>query len=134
MKKSIQGEPRYSDAPHHIAEEIESSVRIPDDFPTPEELGRELKKTVTIRLDPDIYAWFRLPGTGYQTRINAVLRAYMDSMRRADSQTAASVGAGSRTSENRLSVKDSAPRYTSAKKTKKAAAQTSSAKARKLRK
>jgi hypothetical protein len=24
-----------------------------------------------------VYAWFKLPGPGYQTRINAVLRAYM---------------------------------------------------------
>ena len=35
------------------------------------------KKTVTMRLDPDLIDWFRQTGPGYQTRINAVLRAYM---------------------------------------------------------
>lgn len=32
---------------------------------------------VTMRLDADILAWFRRGGRGYQSRINAVLRAYM---------------------------------------------------------
>jgi uncharacterized protein (DUF4415 family) len=34
------------------------------------------KKTVTMRLDADLLAWFRRQ-RGYQTRINAILRAYM---------------------------------------------------------
>jgi uncharacterized protein (DUF4415 family) len=38
------------------------------------------KQPVTLRLDPDILAWFRDQGPGYQTRINAVLRRYMDAM------------------------------------------------------
>jgi hypothetical protein len=48
-----------------------------DDFPSPEELARELSRTITIRLDPAVYEWFRRPGPGYQTRINAVLRYYV---------------------------------------------------------
>jgi len=35
------------------------------------------KKTVTMRLDADILDWFR-SNRGYQTRINAILRAYMN--------------------------------------------------------
>ncbi|MFI5115366.1 MAG: BrnA antitoxin family protein [Terriglobales bacterium] len=35
------------------------------------------KKTVTMRLDADLLDWFRR-NPGYQTRINAILRAYMD--------------------------------------------------------
>lgn len=35
------------------------------------------KKTVTMRLDADLLDWFR-GNRGYQTRINAILRAYMD--------------------------------------------------------
>ncbi|WP_114966997.1 BrnA antitoxin family protein [Alkalilacustris brevis] len=35
------------------------------------------KKPVSIRLDPDVLAFFKAQGRGYQTRINAVLRAYM---------------------------------------------------------
>jgi uncharacterized protein (DUF4415 family) len=34
------------------------------------------KETVTMRLDADVLAWFRSQ-RGYQTRINAILRAYM---------------------------------------------------------
>jgi len=54
---------------------------IPDDFPSPEQIRRELKRTITIRLDPDVYEWFQLPGPGYQTRINAVLKAYVNAKR-----------------------------------------------------
>lgn len=36
----------------------------------------QAKKTVTMRLDADLLAWFRRQ-PGYQTRINAILRAYM---------------------------------------------------------
>jgi uncharacterized protein (DUF4415 family) len=34
------------------------------------------KQTVTMRLDADLLEWFRRE-RGYQTRINAILRAYM---------------------------------------------------------
>lgn len=37
----------------------------------------EPKKAVSIRLDRDVTEWFRRQGRGYQTRINAVLRAYV---------------------------------------------------------
>jgi uncharacterized protein (DUF4415 family) len=39
------------------------------------------KKAVSVRLDQDILEWFRQHGKGYQTRINAVLRAYVDSQK-----------------------------------------------------
>ncbi len=35
------------------------------------------KTAVSIRLDRDVMDWFRRQGKGYQTRINAVLRAYV---------------------------------------------------------
>jgi uncharacterized protein (DUF4415 family) len=35
------------------------------------------KRTITIRLDADLLEWLRKQ-KGYQTRINAVLRSYMD--------------------------------------------------------
>ncbi len=34
------------------------------------------KETITMRLDADVLEWFRKE-RGYQTRINAILRAYM---------------------------------------------------------
>jgi uncharacterized protein (DUF4415 family) len=36
------------------------------------------KRQITIRLDEDVLKWFRAQGEGYQTRINALLRAYME--------------------------------------------------------
>jgi uncharacterized protein (DUF4415 family) len=71
-------------APGDIAEEIRGAIQIPDDMPGPSELRRETKKSVTLRLDPDVYEWFQDPGPGYQTRINAVLRAYMNAQRASD--------------------------------------------------
>jgi uncharacterized protein (DUF4415 family) len=40
------------------------------------------KEAVTLRLDPDILDWFRNQGPGYQPRINAVLRHYMDEVKK----------------------------------------------------
>lgn len=39
------------------------------------------KVPVYIRLDPEVVAYFREQGPGYQTRINAVLRGYVRSVR-----------------------------------------------------
>jgi uncharacterized protein (DUF4415 family) len=36
------------------------------------------KAQLTLRVDSDVLDWFRKQGQGYQTRINALLRAYMD--------------------------------------------------------
>ena len=36
------------------------------------------KERVTVRLDADMLDWFRRQGRGYQTRLNAVLRAYYE--------------------------------------------------------
>ena len=37
------------------------------------------KQPVTLRLDTDVLAWFKSQGQGYQTRINKLLRSYMES-------------------------------------------------------
>ncbi|PCH96512.1 MAG: 3-oxoacyl-ACP synthase [Gammaproteobacteria bacterium] len=36
------------------------------------------KKSVTMRLDSDVIEFFKSQGQGYQTRINKLLRNYMD--------------------------------------------------------
>lgn len=36
------------------------------------------KENVTLRVDRDVLAWFRSTGKGFHTRMNAVLRAYME--------------------------------------------------------
>jgi uncharacterized protein (DUF4415 family) len=37
-----------------------------------------VKRQVTLRVDGDVLDWFKRQGRGYQTRINALLRAYME--------------------------------------------------------
>ena len=43
----------------------------------------EPKAQVTIRLDREVLDWFKSQGKGYQSRINAVLRAYKETRNRA---------------------------------------------------
>ncbi len=69
-------------------EDIDTSD-IPE--PTPEQLARAVlrkgpksvdpKHQVTRRLDADVLAWLTAQGKGYQSRINALLRAYMEAHR-----------------------------------------------------
>jgi uncharacterized protein (DUF4415 family) len=39
------------------------------------------KAPVTLRLDKDIIVWFKHQGRGYQTRINAVLRGFVEAQK-----------------------------------------------------
>lgn len=36
------------------------------------------KNQITLRIDEDVLTWFKKQGTGYQTRINSLLKAYME--------------------------------------------------------
>ncbi|MEO7148585.1 MAG: BrnA antitoxin family protein [Rhodanobacteraceae bacterium] len=36
------------------------------------------KAAISLRIEQDVLEWFKAQGAGYQTRINAVLRAYRD--------------------------------------------------------
>ena len=50
--------------------------RRPDGWIT--SLYKPIKKSVTLRLDADVLAWFKRKGRGYQTRINKALRELME--------------------------------------------------------
>ncbi len=65
--------------------EIEAAVRDdPDAVPLDIDWSKaELvvpanKIAISIRVDPDVLDWFRRGGAGYQRRINAVLRSYVE--------------------------------------------------------
>ena len=49
----------------------------------------EPKDRLTIRVDHDVVEWLKKKGSGYQTRINAILRSYMQAQsgERAESRT-----------------------------------------------
>jgi uncharacterized protein (DUF4415 family) len=36
------------------------------------------KEQITLRVDSDVLRWFKKQGKGYQTKINDLLRAYMN--------------------------------------------------------
>jgi len=36
------------------------------------------KTSLALRIDADVVAWFKAQGPGYQTRMNAVLRAFKE--------------------------------------------------------
>jgi uncharacterized protein (DUF4415 family) len=38
------------------------------------------KEHINLRIDADVLAFFRAQGSGYQTRINAVLRSYVEQL------------------------------------------------------
>ena len=47
------------------------------------EIRRPIKIPVGLKLDDDVLGWFKAQGRGYQTRINTVLRRYVEARRKA---------------------------------------------------
>jgi len=80
-----------------VAKELAALARMPDDqidlTDAPEvrewrgavvgKFYRPIKKPVRIRVDADVLAWLKRQGSGYQTRINKLLREAMEGKRRA---------------------------------------------------
>jgi uncharacterized protein (DUF4415 family) len=68
-------------------EELEAAIAAdPDSAVSPESWDNVIiglpdfikpKKHVNLRIDSDVWRWFKEQGKGYQTRMNAVLRSYM---------------------------------------------------------
>lgn len=54
-------------------------AELDDDFFKKVELRVPAKQPVTLRIDEDVLVWFKAQGKGYQTRINKLLRQYMES-------------------------------------------------------
>jgi uncharacterized protein (DUF4415 family) len=88
--KQARGEDK-SDWKHAAAmTEAEIEAAIADD---PDEAGMTIdwsqasvelpqpKATLNMRIDRDVLEFFRRQGKGYQTKINAVLRSYVEQMR-----------------------------------------------------
>ena len=60
-----------------------------DDGPLPADWAKHVflglpssKKGVFIRIDDDVLQWFRNHGRGYQTRMNAVLKAFVEAKKK----------------------------------------------------
>lgn len=62
----------------NIATDEESALEWgPYEIGLPEGFGQP-KKQLTVRLDTDVVDFFKSQGKGYQTRMNAVLRQFME--------------------------------------------------------
>jgi uncharacterized protein (DUF4415 family) len=64
-----------------------AEYRQPDDDPDADWLNVDLpdtshKKPISFRVDPDVLDFFKSEGPGYQTRMNAVLLAYMQAKKK----------------------------------------------------
>ena len=70
------------------AKELEASIAAdPDDVHEEPDWSRAVKglpprkEHINIRVDADVLSWFRETGKDYQTRMNNVLRAFVESRR-----------------------------------------------------
>ncbi len=63
-ERDIASDPDFSGVPEDWFKSAEAVM------PTP-------KKLLSLRLDSDVVDWFKQQGPGYQTRMNAVLRAFV---------------------------------------------------------
>jgi uncharacterized protein (DUF4415 family) len=61
------------------------AARLDIDWSSAEVVVPEAKQAISIRLDRDIVEFFKGSGPGYQTKINAVLRSYVQHERRGKS-------------------------------------------------
>ena len=69
---------------HKLASMADGAIDVSDAPELDAEFFREAKlrlprgkQSVSLRLDSDVLDWFKRQGKGYQTTINAVLRAYV---------------------------------------------------------
>lgn len=71
MAARPESEIDYSDIPPLSEEQLASAFR------------PKSKQLIAVRLDRDVLAWLKRYGSGYSTRINAILRAAMTARRSA---------------------------------------------------
>jgi uncharacterized protein (DUF4415 family) len=64
LEQDIASDPDWADMPADWPEVAEAVMPPP-------------KQLLSLRLDTDVVQWFRDQGPGYQTRMNAVLRAFV---------------------------------------------------------
>lgn len=57
---------------------LDDIPELDDEFFKSAQVTLPSKQSVTIRMDSDVLLWFKKQGRGYQTRINKLLRRYME--------------------------------------------------------
>lgn len=66
----------------HVTREDAPEIDMPEGFwdvAQPQE--PQSKQAISMRVDPDVLAFFKAQGRGYQTKMNAVLKSYVDAQK-----------------------------------------------------
>ena len=91
--KRVSSSRKSASDPQRVGALKDSEIVVDADAPswTPEMFARAVvkrgldsptaKTLLSLRVDSDVVTWFRAQGRGYQSRMNALLRAYMDAHR-----------------------------------------------------
>jgi uncharacterized protein (DUF4415 family) len=89
-KKRTSGNTRKSDVPYDpndragvlsfwkVATAHRGAAELRAKRGRPRKAPHERKEQIALRLDADVLAWYRAQGSRWQTRMNAVLKAYRD--------------------------------------------------------
>lgn len=64
LERDIASDPDFRDIPRNWVATAEAVMPVP-------------KRLLSLRIDDDIVEWFKRQGPGYQTRMNAALRAFV---------------------------------------------------------
>ena len=81
-KKSIKSDLKRIDAQSDQDIDYSDIPELDEDFfKTARVVVPPGKKQLTLRLDADVLEWMKAQGRGYQSRINAILRAYYEAHR-----------------------------------------------------
>lgn len=80
MKKSASSKTNFKKLDNMKDSDInmDDIPELDDEFFKNAQIKLPEKQSVTIRLDTDVLDWFKQQGKGYQTRINKLLRSYME--------------------------------------------------------
>jgi uncharacterized protein (DUF4415 family) len=69
LARKSESEIDFSDIPATNVEDWQAATR--------GKFYRPVKRQLTVRIDADVLEWLRSQGAGYQSRLNAILRAAM---------------------------------------------------------
>src|SRR4051812_32762428 len=71
-----------AEAERRAAADPDAGVIPPGFWDNAKVLLPETKQQITLRLDPEVIRFFKRTGKGYQSRMGAVLRSYVESKRK----------------------------------------------------
>ena len=86
MRQRGEGQTDYAYLDTMTEEELEASIDREEegeiDWSTIQVGIPGPKQQLTVQFDRDVIEWFKAQGPGYQTRMNAVLRSYVEAQKR----------------------------------------------------